>query len=358
MPTHDDHLPDTLEQSIQLIEDEYLLTTVPWVLGFSGGKDSSALLRLVFAALARAPRHQTSVTIVYCDTGVEIPVVSGLVAQTLEGVAGDAHAAGLPISVKVAAPRLQDRYFVKVIGRGYPPPTNKFRWCTDRLRINPVQRVIKSLSDDGSVVLLGVRQGESAERDRTLSRFATDRPYYFRQEGGPSSHVFAPVLDFSTEDVWRTVVLMDEPKSLDGRKLWSLYSETTGEECPLVREPVGSPCAKGRFGCWTCTVVRKDEAVAGLIDAGYEYLRPLLEYRDWLQDMRHRAANRCSRRRNGTPGPGPLTLAARRLALQRLREAEHRSGLRLLHPGEADLIHQLWREDRSSSDYQAIEAPA
>ncbi len=248
MAAHSDLLPAKTEHTLQLIRDEYRKATVPWALGFSGGKDSSAMLRLVFTALTTIRQHKTPVTIVYCDTGVEIPVVAELVSQTLEGVARDAREAGLPMSVRVASPRLQDRYFVKVIGRGYPPPTNKFRWCTDRLRIDPVQRVLKSLSGEGSVVLLGVRQGESSERDRTLSRLETDRPYYLRQEGHPSSVVFAPVLDYSTEEIWETVVLMKEPQSLDGRKLWSLYGNAAGEECPLIRDPRGSPCGKGRFG--------------------------------------------------------------------------------------------------------------
>lgn len=200
-----------------------------------------------------------------------------------------------------------------------------------------------------------MRRGESPERDRTLSRFKTDRPLVFRQEGYPSSHIFAPVLEYSTQDIWETVMFMMDPASLDGRLLWSLYNQSTGEECPLIREPDGTPCGRGRFGCWTCTVVRRDEGVSRLIESGHEDLAPLLTFRDWLQAMRDEPENRCLRRRNGAPGPGPLTLRARRLALRRLRETERRSGLRLLHPREVELIHRLWREDRRSPAYQSIE---
>ncbi len=87
-----------------------------------------------------------------------------------------------------------------------------------------------------------------------------------------------------------------------------------------------------------------------------ESLKPLLRYRNWLQKMRNEPQNRCPSRRNGTPGPGPLTLAARRRALRGLRKAERESGLCLLGSEEAKLIRQLWREDRDSPAYQAIEA--
>jgi DNA sulfur modification protein DndC len=355
MPARSGAPPPKTAASLELIRDEYRRSEVPWILGFSGGKDSSAVLRLVFRALATVRRPDLPVTVVYCDTGVEIPVVAQLVRRTLRGVAAEAREAALPLTVKVARPLTEDSYFVKVIGRGYPPPTNKFRWCTDRLRIRPVQRMIANLSEEGSLVVLGVRKGESTERDRTLRKFETERPFVFRQAGYPSSLVFAPALNYTTEEIWETVLFMPDPMSLDGRRLWSLYGQAAGEECPLIRDPNGSPCSRGRFGCWTCTVVRKDEGVAGLIEAGQGHLVPLLEFRDWLQRMRDDPANRCPRRRNGGAGPGPLTLEARRAALRRLRVAERRSGLPLIKVREVELIHRLWREDRRSPAYMSIE---
>lgn len=350
--------PPKTDSRLEVIRDEYLNAQVPWIVGFSGGKDSSALLRLLFASLSKLKSVGQPVTIVYCDTGVEIPVVSSLVTETLKGVEREAQRIDLPIHVKVATPRLEDRFFVKVIGRGYPPPTNKFRWCTDRLRINPVQRVIRSLATEQhgeSVVLLGVRQGESPERDRTLSRVGTEKPFYLRQVGHQSTSIFAPVLDYSATEIWQTVMFMTSPEALDGRRLWNLYGDAAAEECPLIRDPTGSPCGKGRFGCWTCTVIRKDHSTRGLVEAGYEFLQPLVEYRDWLQAMRDEPENRCHLRRNGTPGPGPLTLKARKMALERLKETEDLSELSLLGPEELSFIQELWRQDEHSETYQNIE---
>lgn len=347
-------LPDQVEASIELIGKQYAEATGPWILGFSGGKDSSAVLRLTYSTLMRAKRRETRVTVVYCDTGVDIPVIATLVRRTLRRVAKEAKEAGLPLQVRVARPRVEDSFFVKVIGRGYPPPTNKFRWCTDRLRIDPVQRVIANVSSDEAFVLLGVRHGESPERDRTLEGLKTERPFMLLQRGKSRTRVFAPILNYTTKDVWETLGLLRFPGALDADKLKTLYREAGGE-CPIVRDPHGTPCGKGRFGCWTCTVVRQDKAMAGLIENGHDNLKPLLEFRDWLQEMRDQPRYRCRVRRNGSPGPGPLTLEARHLILRRLRAAENKAKAKLIAENEVRLIHQLWKIDRESDSYRRIE---
>ena len=346
--------PGLTEDTIRFVLEEYRHAEEPWILGFSGGKDSSALLQVLYAAMLRDTRRTKPVTVLYCDTGVEIPVVASYVRSTLRRLTGEARLAGLPIRVRVARPRLEDTYFVKVIGRGYPPPTNKFRWCTDRLRIDPVQREVAKLSRDGALVLLGVRQGESLERDRTLKEVRTTRPFYLVQRGSVRSHVFAPLLHYSTEDIWDALLSLPLPTSLDTKMLAALYRQASGE-CPLIRDPKGTPCGKGRFGCWTCTVVRQDHGMSGLADGGHPELEPLLALRNWLQEMRDDAENRCSHRRNGSNGPGPLTLDARRLILRRLRTAERKSGMRLIRDNEVKIIRELWQQDATSDSYRRIE---
>jgi DNA sulfur modification protein DndC len=178
---------------------------------------------LVYTALLRIREPQIAVSVLYCDTGVEIPIVARLVRSTLRALTKEAAEAGLPIRVRVARPRLEDSFFIKVIGRGYPPPTNKFRWCTDRLRIDPVQRVISGASSQ-AVVLLSVRRGESPERDRTLSDrtlsgVATDEPFVLEQRGSSRTTVFAPMLNYTTKDVWDTLAYLDVPRCVDDDKL-------------------------------------------------------------------------------------------------------------------------------------------
>ena len=110
----------------------------PWVIAYSGGKDSTALTKLVFQALLRSDFPSKEVHIIYCDTGVEIPLASALARAALQGFLNESTERGLPFRTHVLQPPQQDRFFVKVIGRGYPPPTDKLSgWCTDRLRIDP-----------------------------------------------------------------------------------------------------------------------------------------------------------------------------------------------------------------------------
>jgi DNA sulfur modification protein DndC len=200
------------ERTIRHIRDRYSRTNTPWFLGYSGGKDSSALLKLVFVALMHAKRRPKPVTVVYCDTGVDIPVVRQLVDRTLDSVREEARRYDLPIRVSRAAPNLKDSYFVKVIGKGYPPPTNKFRWCTDRLRINPVKRLLASMSEDRSTVLLGIRRGESPERDKTISKHATADEHLFEHADG-SSIIYAPIIDYTVDQVWDTLYFKWDEKA-------------------------------------------------------------------------------------------------------------------------------------------------
>ncbi len=313
-------------ETVAMIRREFRRATAPWFVGFSGGKDSSALTKLLFHAL-RDERDAPPVTLVYCDTGVEIPVVRSLVVSTLNGLRREAKAEGVPLRIRLVRPRLEDRYFVRVIGRGYPPPSNKFRWCTRRLRIEPVQRILGE-AGARSVVLLGIRRGESQARDRTIEAYDIGRGHFLRQDGKPNTLIFAPIINYSVDDVWSTLTFLRTPQSIDGQRLAQLYRQASGE-CPLIRDPRGTPCAKGRFGCWTCTVVRQDRAVAGLVQEGYHELRPLLVFREWLQAIRDDPELRCPQRRNGRVGLGPFTLAARKAILGRLLATQRKTPWRL-----------------------------
>jgi DNA sulfur modification protein DndC len=337
-------------RAINLIQKEYRKSDAPWIVGYSGGKDSSALLKLLFLALLDIKDYIRPMSVIYCDTGVEIPIVRSLARTTLNGLKKEAKAYGLPISTRMLSPNLNNRFFVKVIGRGYPPPSNKFRWCTDRLRIEPVQRELGRHGLERGVVLLGLRRGESPERDRTLGKYGSRRTHYFRQAGNSRTSIFSPILELSVLDVWTLLRLDIAPKSIAGYKLEMLYQYSSGE-CPIIRDPRGTPCGKGRFGCWTCTVVRKDHAVENLVRYGYDELQPLLEFRNWMAQIRDKKQYRCRYRRNGSRALGPFTLDARREILGHLRAAQRQSSLTLITRPELRRIHQLWNEDKSSDRY-------
>ena len=345
-------LSECAAEAVDLIAAEYLRNDTPWFLGFSGGKDSSAVLKLTFQALTKLRRPIKPVSVVYCDTGVEIPIVRAFVLRTFRHLVQEARAAGLPLRFKAVSPRLEDRFFVKVIGRGYPTPTNKFRWCTDKLRIRPIEQVLARGKHSHRVVLLGVRRGESVERDKTISKHTLAGQVYLRQAGRPNTLILSPILGFDTEDVWDTLLRPFAPHGIDAHALARLYKSASGE-CPIIRDPQGTPCGKGRFGCWTCTVVRRDRAVENLVKVeGFEELRPLLEFRNWLSQIRDEPAYRARFRRNGAPGLGPFTMRARKEILARLLRIQAGTPWQLVADVEVRAIRMLWKSDLSSTQYR------
>ncbi|MDR3625232.1 MAG: phosphoadenosine phosphosulfate reductase family protein [Ignavibacteriaceae bacterium] len=327
--------------TIKLIRQEYLKDNLNWSIGFSGGKDSSALLKLTFQAMLTTKKKEKKINVVYCDTGVEIPIMAKLVDNTFKILRKEAKEYKLPFNCIKLSPKISDRYFVKVIGRGYPPPTNIFRWCTDKLRVIPIQTFIKNHSYE-NIILLGVRKGESVERDKVILKHYLENIYYFKQSNYKQAKIFSPILNFNESNVWEVILDDSLPKSIDGRKLKKYYTLVKNEN----ENKLG-----GRFGCWTCTVVRKDKAIKNLIDAGYTNLIPLMNFRDWLISIRDKTDFRCKHRRNGIYGLGPFTLETRLCILDKLLKAQNESKYSLISEEEIDYIYYLWDIDKKSNKY-------
>ena len=336
------------EETIKLIREEYLIDDIPWFIGYSGGKDSSALLSLVINAIYNLERYSREITVVFCDTGVENPIITDYVYSTFKNLKEECEFLKIPIKFKIAKPELKDRFFVKVIGKGYPTPTNIFRWCTKSLRINPVKKIIDS--NEKAIVVLGVRSGESSERDRTINKYKSNKRYYLKQNNSKSKLIFAPILDYEIRDVWSAIKFKDFPQSIRHDIIGKLYKDA-GAECPVYRESHGTPCGKGRFGCWTCTVVRKDISVEKMIMTGYEELLPLSIFRNWLAKFRDNNEFRCKYRRNGKMGLGPITLNGRKIILEKLLQVEKDTGMLILDNEELQLIHQHWEADIMNEQY-------
>jgi DNA sulfur modification protein DndC len=335
-------LSNRVRTAIDRIARAYEADSDPWIVGFSGGKDSSCVLKLLFHALRYVGDHHKPITVVYCDTGVEIPLASRLALQILQSYRKEASALKLPISVRTLQPRLHDRFFVKVIGRGYPPPTDKFRWCTDRLRVQPITRLMAESNHTTSVVVIGVRANESPTRARTLARHKLGDHYWRRQNNASRRRLFVPIVDFTVVDVWQTLLLLPTPYSVPGKRIADLYANASGE-CPTIREPNSAPCGKARFGCWTCTVAKKGATLRNLVEAGRSELGPLLDFRLWLDKYRYDPRYRWKRRRNGQVGLGPMTMRWRRMALEKLLNAQRDSGCSLITREELEVIALEWK---------------
>jgi DNA sulfur modification protein DndC len=153
-----------------------------------------------------------------------------------------------------------------------------------------------------------------------------------------------PIVDYSTEDVWRVNLLIDRPRTLRAKEVANLYASASAE-CPTVRDVKGAPCGRARFGCWTCTVAKNGVTLRNLIANGEHRLEPLLEYRLWLEKDRNDPRYRWATRRNGRPGLGPMTLEWRRLALSKLLKVEAESGLHLVGADEIAAIKSEWAAD-------------
>ena len=369
---YDEHIASRARE----VASQYLKDKMPWVVGYSGGKDSTATLQLVWMALQTIPPEKRTkpVYVISTDTLVENPIVASWVGLSLDKINTAAKAEGLPIEAHRLMPELKDRFWVNLLGRGYATPRQKFRWCTKRLKINPSNKFIsEKVNKYGEVLLiLGTRKAESAARARTMAKHEDkDMPDRINPNSSlPNSFIFTPVEDWSTDDIWFFLIETPNPWGHDNAELFELYQGATeGGECPLVVDTNTPSCGDSRFGCWVCTLVDKDKSMTAMIqnDDDKGWMMPLLEIRNEL-DFRAMSTENGDRhlrdyRRlrgqvqiyNGRPIPGPYKKEFRHHLLRRLltvekmvRETgpEYVRNLRLIQEDELDEIRRIWVIDK------------
>ena len=351
------------DEIVKHVKDEYLspTQTYPWIVGFSGGKDSTVVAHAVFEALLAIPPSQRTrpVHIVSNDTMVESPLVMAQLDFVTALIDKAAKSLDLPITVARTKPDIDKTFWVLLIGKGYPSPNSQMRWCTDRLKIQPTSTYIKdNISQAGAaIVVLGVRRTESIQRMITVGKYENDRGTNLNEHNSiPGALVFRPIVELTTDDVWEILGSFTAPWGGTHQKLFQLYRDAEGGECPVVLskdEAPGCGTANSRFGCWTCTVVEKDKSLQGFIDSGQHEYTPLVEFRNWLVDIRNDPARRSALRRNGrltfdATGKhikGPFTIQARQEILEELLRVQKRFGGVLITDEEIDLIHKNWAID-------------
>ncbi len=357
--------PDDIHREIQEV---YLQNARPWVIGYSGGKDSTTALQLIWCALAELSPEQRKypVYVISSDTLVETPVIVSYITSTLERIEKVAREQEMPFQTDIVHPKINDTFWVNLIGRGYPAPYPRFRWCTDRMKIRPAnQFILDRVAEHGEVIMvLGVRKGESTTRDQVLSLHRIKDSLLSRHSTLPNAFVYTPVVDFTVEDVWMYLLSNSSPWGSDNRQLVTLYRNTSAQgECPLVVDETTPSCGNSRFGCWTCTVVTKDKAMEGLIDNGEEWMLPLLEFRDFLaetQNPEKKPEIREHRRRSGQITilnnklvHGPYTLEFCKELLRKLLATQQQvrvkgpdSDIKLITDDELEEIRKIWRIER------------
>ena len=331
------------------IKDQYLLDTRPWIIGFSGGKDSSMMLQLVWYALRQLRKDQLTKNIhVVCnDTLVENPKIAEWIDKSLNNIKIAAEKENLPFIVAKTTPTLEDTFWVNLIGKGYPSPNNTFRWCTERLKIKPTSKYIqKQIEQNGEVIiLLGTRIDESSNRKKSMAKYQIDNQRLKRHVDLSLAYVYTPIQNVTTNEVWQYMLQVPSPWNGTNRDLVTLYRNGTGGDCPLVIDTTTPSCGQSRFGCWVCTVVSRDKSMEAMIENGEEWMEPMLELRDWLAENRDIDDLRMHRRRNGQAGKGPFTIDARSKILYLLLSAQKKTGQELISNQELKAIQVLWNMD-------------
>ena len=309
----------------------------PWLIGYSGGKDSSLLVSLVVETVARLPENERtkSIFIVTSDTGVENPVVKRYMHSSSAKINEFSQNNAANIRADIIYPDVSQSFWSLVIGLGYPTPEPPgFRWCTERLKILPMNRYTNDIIEKhGEVVLLlGVRKAESLTRRRSISSREIEGKLLTPHADIAKAYVYNPLTEIPNELVWEYLLKDDgiSPWGVDMKYLFSLYQgENLGEEQSVVGQidkdkiPV---TGNSRFGCWCCTIVKEDKSLQRFIDNGSTELVPLREFRNWLVSIRQNPEFRDNKRRNGKVyqkangeyGFGPFKMSARQEILKRL----------------------------------------
>ncbi len=348
-----------VEEIIESIRALYLADQRPWVVGYSGGKDSTMLVSLVFEAVREIEltKRDKDVSIVCTDTRVEIPAVAERVAGELARMQARSNELRLGISAHLLSPSVAQSFWVNIIGRGYPPPNRSFRWCTQRMKIDPVSEFIRAKvgSRGEAIILLGARREESDTRAGTMAARERRAHGLHRHDDLLHCWVGTPIEYLSADDVWEYLLESPNPWGGDNQGLFQLYKNASGGECPLVIDQTTPSCGNSRFGCWTCTVVERDKASEGLLASGdtrmaelIRFRETLLEYRDPDKGFRDRV------RKNGSVGPGPLTIEARKSLLAKLLDLQDRMGLRIITDEELHLIQLHWNSARNPDDGRGV----
>lgn len=350
----------TLEDSLELTAQSlnaYGASYDHWSIAFSGGKDSSALVAVVIYLIrqgrVKAPK---TLTVLRSDTRMELPPLDVTARRIMEQVGECGFRA------ETVLPVMDDRFFVYVLGRGVPPPSNTFRWCTGQLKVEPMIAALKSLRDEYGrkfLMLTGVRIGESAARDARIAlscgKNNSECGQGWFQESMPDAvaDTLAPVLHWRLCHVWDWLTIYEPEHGFATRLIAAVYGQDENLE------------THARTGCIQCNLASNDFALDGILERPqWSHFRPLKELRPLYAELK---LPRNRLRKDGTEmrkdgrlvaNPcrmGPLTFEARRYGLGRVKDIQARAGVDLINGAEEARILELietqtWPQGWSGSE--------
>ena len=352
------------EDIIQEMVMVYQHDNRPWLIGYSGGKDSTLLVWLVFRAISRiSERERTKkVYVITSDTMVENPIIKQYMHDSSAKIAQASLSQKLNIEANIIYPEMCQTFWSKVIGLGYPTPEPPgFRWCTERLKINPMNKFVDDcINKNGEIIiLLGVRKAESNVRSKSISEKQIAGYLLNPHNYLNNAYVYNPLTEIENNLVWEYLLQGDSlsPWNTSMKQLFSLYQGNNLSEEQSVLGQIDEKkipiTGNSRFGCWCCTLVKEDKSLQNFINKGSLELMPLREFRNWLVDIRQDPKFRDTKRRNGTVytknngdiGFGPFTLKARQVILTKLLKLQKETGLELITIDELKAIDEMWDND-------------
>jgi DNA sulfur modification protein DndC len=376
-----------LETIHQEIRDVYLASKRDWIVAYSGGKDSTATLQLIWYALTALPPEQRRyhVFVISNDTLVDDPAMAVRTHLSCQRInsAAQAEAEALarvypdypgPIaplfSAHILKPDITQRFFYLLIGRGYPAPTARARWCVSRLKLEPARAFIEQhVSKKGEVVVtLGAREEESTARARSLRKHALPQQLLKRHSTISGAWVYTPIEVWDTDMVWVYLFQVKNPWGEENHDLAALYQASSGE-CPLVVDRKVPSCAGTRLGCWVCTVTSQNRSMENRVDYGEDWLIPLLEFRTMLMDttdpdkkhlsrsLEARGTHLIQLNRQGKPSYRCYTLEFRKELLRQLLQVQEQvrkegpdPAMELIDFEELCAIREVWRSEGDWED--------
>ncbi|MEK3822363.1 hypothetical protein MKY20_25080 [Cytobacillus sp. FSL W8-0315] len=401
-----------------LMKNEYLNDPYDWVVAFSSGKDSTLVLKLLWEMLSELTQDQRhkKVHVVSSDTAVETNKLTSFLHKSLEMIA--VNGAELGIEVHLVKPRLIQRYFRHVIGLGVIPPApgKGFQWCTDRLKIAPLNSKMTEILKQQPVIipepeynhrltlLLGVRLDESIKRAASIKRH-TSNDFFGEHDYIPNARVFHAVRDISTDDTWNFLryISKELPWGMPVENLEAMYGGSNIKECPVIRskKELNKSCGNTRTGCWVCLLGgRKDKMLQELIDGGDDSVTYLADWKEFLFDVTfdcrykdpikgikeiekrvqkhsnkgfldnpalwhedefnryiddYKAYERATKgNEKGEYDPGKFSFEMRRMLLEKLFYAQEMAGYKLISDEEVLLIIQEWSNEGYNVDLEEL----
>lgn len=317
-----------------------------WAVAWSMGKDSTTLLTLIVQLMESGQIMRPKTFTVLCaDTRMEILPLW----YAAHGVINKLRDKGIDVRI-VMAP-MDKRFLVYMLGRGVPPPSNTFRWCTGHIKVEPMEDALAALhSQVGQKILMltGVRQGESAIRDGRIamscSKDGAECGQGWYQEGLDTAmcSTLAPILHWRVCSIWDWLKVFAPSKEYGSWGTAILADAYGGDEAEEIN---------ARTGCCGCPLAQKDKALEAVIRIpDWNYLAPMTKLKELYREMkkpqhRHRQPGG-QVRKDGSLSKnqqrlGPLTIEARISFLDQFIEIQQQVNIqaRKLSRPEVDFIN-------------------